>query len=103
MGRDTLVRDLTVELVGEGRTVLTLDLLAPSDQPSLPARVQETVAQAPPGQALAVMVVNLESRADYSPELAHPSTPANTSLTTANPHRELFAKGVPRPARALDD
>lgn len=95
--RDHLVKELTSDLAGESVTILTLDLLTPSAESTLLARVQETVRSAPGGGAVAVMVVNLESRADYSPELMRSGELANTFLTTANLHRELFAKACPGP------
>ena len=97
--RDALIRSLAAELAPAGLRVLTLDLREPSPERTLLARVQALLAAHPPapGQRLAVMLVNLESCVDYSPELARRGGPGTAFLETANLHRDLFQTACPAP------
>ncbi len=99
LARDARIRSLTEELAAAGVRVLTLDLREITPGQTLLGGVKALVQQAAAtaGQPLAVMVVNLESRVDYSPELARPDGPGTEFLETANLHRELFPEACPGP------
>src|SRR5207253_124690 len=62
---------------------------------TLLARVEETAKLAPPNERFAIMVVNLEKRVDYSPELTGSTGTGAELLQTANLHRELFPNAFP--------
>ncbi len=96
-GRDAYLRDLAAELTQDGITLITVDLITESKEHTLLGRVEEIVRQAPPGQRIVVMVINLEAKADYTPELATPGAPTNTWISNANFHRDLFPAACPAP------
>ena len=99
LARDAWIREWTQELAADGVRVLTLDLQEDQPRPrhTLFARVQALVQESglKEGERLAVMVVNLEARVDYTPELALPNSPGMAFLETANLHRELFPRACP--------
>ncbi len=95
--RDALIRDLAGEQAGEGVRVLTLDLREPATGRTLLARVEALAKTAAPGERIALMVVNLETCIDYSPELARPGGPGTAFVEAANFHRDLFPAACPGP------
>ena len=92
VARDETIRSLQEEFVGQGMRVLTLDLRELCSEYTLLAQVKAAVESASlgAGERVAVMVVNLESQVDYSPELAQLDGLGTSFLETANLHRELF-------------
>ena len=99
VARDSEIRSLCEELAGQGIRVLTLDLREPpGDSRMLLARVEDLVKDAAStSERFVVMVVNLETRVDYNPELVRPGNPGAAFLETANLHRELFPEVGPYP------
>ncbi len=97
VARDDLIRDTASKMEALGRCVLVLDLREPSEQRSLLGRIGELVKTAPKREPLAVMVINLESCVDYSPELSEPAGRGTAFLETANLHRDLFPEECPAP------
>jgi tetratricopeptide (TPR) repeat protein len=88
--RDTLIRSTEKQLAGAGVRVITLDLGEPSEARTLLSRIEVLLRNLEPSQRFAVMVVNLESRVDYAPEISLGPGPNTAFLETANLHRELF-------------
>ena len=99
IARDETIRSLRGELREQGVCVLTLDLGEAAQECTLLSCVEETVKNAnlSSGEKLAVMVINLEGRVDYTPELSQPTGPGTTFLETANLHRELYPNTCPGP------
>jgi tetratricopeptide (TPR) repeat protein len=95
--RDAIIRELATELEADEFEILTLDLREPSHEATLLGRVQEILNKSQTGKHPVVMVVNLEGRVDYTPELSHHSGSDSDFLATANLHRESFAKSCPCP------
>jgi|GEM_PF-2044266 len=95
--RDQYIRTLADLLAPRNIQVLVLDLLTASQEHTLLGRVKELLKQAAPDKRPAIMVVNLETRVDYTPELHLPGSPGTDFLNTANLHRDLFTQACPAP------
>jgi tetratricopeptide (TPR) repeat protein len=94
--RDATIRELTAQMAASGLRVLTLDLRAQTGGRNLVDRVRSLVESAP-GERVAVMVVDLETRVDYTPELSKDGGAGLHFIHTANFHRELFPAACPGP------
>ncbi len=95
--RDTVIREIADALEDDGIQVLALNLFEGSPRDNLLEHVKGAVEQADPNRRLVVMVVNLESRVEYAPELSVSGDPGVEFLATANLQRDLFAKVCPGP------
>lgn len=91
--RDRWIRSLVVEHEKEGLRILTLDLLhEPDDGRGLLDQVRALAEKIPAGQRFSIMVVNIESRVHFAPELPLSGSSGTTFLQTANLQRELFPR-----------
>ncbi|HRH95067.1 MAG TPA: tetratricopeptide repeat protein, partial [Prosthecobacter sp.] len=91
------MRELTEALAVEKIDLRVIDLFSPSFAHTLLDHVKAAVAPAQPDQRLALMIINLESRVEYNPELHQSGSPGLEFLATANLHRELFEAACPFP------
>lgn len=98
MERDSVIRSISEELAPAGIRVLTLDLRQVGEK-SLLSHIKELVAGAKIAESerVAIMVVNLEGRVDYAPELGAHGEPGTEFLATANLHRDLLPGVCPAP------
>jgi tetratricopeptide (TPR) repeat protein len=95
--RAACVQELAASLAAEKIELRIIDLLQPSPARTLLEHVEAAARTTSPDQRLALVILNLESRVDYNPELHQPGSPGLEFLATANLHRELFEKSCPFP------
>ncbi len=95
--RAVCVQGLTEALAAEKIELRIIDLLQPSPARTLLEHVEAAARTISPDQRLALVILNLESRVDYNPELHQPGSPGLEFLATANLQRELFEKACPFP------
>jgi tetratricopeptide (TPR) repeat protein len=97
VARGRFVSRITDDLDAEGIQVLTLDLAAGSRDIALLDALDTLFRGADPKRRAVAMVINLESRVDYAPELDRLTRPADTLLSTANLQRDRFPSACPGP------
>ena len=95
--RASCIQKLNDALTAEKIELRVIDLLQSTGAHTLLDHVEAEVRSAKNDQRLAVMIINLESRVEYNPELHQPGSPGLEFLATANLHRELFEAACPFP------
>lgn len=95
--RGRLIRELSRILAGEGVQMLVLDLYGPEPSGGMLDRLEALFREADPARRAVAMVINLESRVDYAPELARGDQAPDSLLSTANLQRDRFPEVCPGP------
>jgi tetratricopeptide (TPR) repeat protein len=97
IARQEFIHRLSEELAVESILVLALDLAHSADQHSLLAGVAELAAADAGGFRRTIMVINMEGRVQYNPELPLLDGPDAAFLANANFHRDRFPIDCPVP------
>lgn len=95
--RDELIQELSHRLEHDPVQFVVADMGQVREDEGLLERVREAAASAPTGRRPVVMVVNLENRVEYNPELFPAPPETRDFLHTANLQRELFVTACPGP------
>ncbi|MBE2283404.1 MAG: tetratricopeptide repeat protein [Prosthecobacter sp.] len=93
--RDAMIQELAGDLAKDALQLLVVDLDKDEHGRMLLEHVKLSLTRLSPGMRPVVMVVNLEGRVEYNPELA--AAKHTDFLASANLHRELFVAACPCP------
>ncbi len=95
--RDARIQELSSKLRAQSIQVIVADLDLQAGAGTLLDQVKIAVSKTEPGFRPAIMLVNLENKVAYNPELPGNPSEEVDYLHTANFHRELFVAACPCP------